>query len=600
MIRRLLPYWPTARTNATAGGAVIGVSIFFELLQPWPIKWLVDYVFGAQAPPLWLAGLLPGLGSGDPAAGITAVCSAILLLALLHRAGATIGQFFLIRAGARVVQSLRCHACDHLHRLSLAFHDRTRVGDSIYRVAHDAHAAQTLINGALVPMAMGMLMLAGALIIMIHVNALLTLTTLAVTPLFILTIRGFSRRINEQSRHYHESESALLATVQESVSSIRAVQAYTLEPQTRERFNEHCARTLEAQSRMTWTQLIYSACAGLAMAVGTALVVYVASHQALQGHLSVGDILVFVAYLGMLYQPMNALSQGASIIHSANAQLGRVFEIIDAVPEIRERPNASTLPVVRGALAFEQVRYAYAPDRPVLHGIDLSIAPGETVALVGRTGAGKTTLASLLLRFYDPAAGTIRLDGHDLRDLRLDWLRRQVGLVLQDPILFSASIAENILYGRPGATRPEVESAARRAQIHDFIRELPQGYDTLLGERGVNLSGGQRQRIALARAFLKDAPILILDEPTSALDAHTEEALLSALKDLMRARTTLIIAHRFSTVRLADRVVVLEHGRIVEQGAPAELLVRNGPYAALCRAQHGTLAEPILDDLIPG
>ena len=592
MFRRLIPYWRPARKETLAGGALLVLATLADLLQPWPIKWLVDYVFGNRPPPEALTAVWPAFARHDAAGGIIAVCVSILVLAVLYRTALTIGHFFLVRAGARLVQQLRCHACEHLHRLSLAYHDRTKVGDSLYRVAYDSHAAQSLLNGALVPIVTGVLVLAGAVFFMVRMNPWLTLVTLAVAPLFLLIIRGFSRQIDEQSRRYHENESALVATVQESLSSIRAIQAFTLEPETELRFRNQSEQSLGANQRMTRTQLIYSACAGLAVALGTASVVGFAGHQILQGRMTVGDTLVFLAYLGMLYQPMTTFSQSASVIQSASAQLRRVFQIIDAVPDIKDRPNAKTMPTTAGAVAFRDVTFHYEAGQPVLRGVELNIAPGQVVAIVGRTGAGKTTMASLLLRFYDPIGGAILLDGHDLRDLQLNWLRRQVSVVLQDPILFSATIGENIAYGRPGATPEQIAEAARRAQADEFIRALPDGYDTMLGERGVNLSGGQRQRISIARAFLKNAPVLILDEPTSALDTHTEQALLVCLRELMRGRTTFIIAHRLSTVRQADVIVVIENGRIVERGNHDELLRTGQIYASLYRSQWGEAAEP--------
>jgi ATP-binding cassette, subfamily B, bacterial len=599
MLSRLAAYWRAAKGETVTGAALLVLAASVELLQPWPIKWLVDYVFGTQPTPHWLANIWPVLGTDNLAGGITAVCTSILLLAILYRCGLTIGHFFLVRAGARVVQRLRCHACEHLHRLSVAYHDKTKVGDSLYRVAYDSHAAQALINGAIVPIASGTLMLIGAVIIMLQINLVLTLTTLAAAPLFILIIRGFGKTIDRQSRRYHESESALVSSVQESLSSIRAIQAFTLEPQTSEKFYQQSKLSLSANEKMTRTQLLYSACAGLAVSIGTAAVVWVAGHQVLNGNLSIGDILVFLAYLGMLYQPMNTFSQSASVIQSASAQLRRVFEVIDAVPDIQDRPHARTLPTLRGSVEFQHVSFSYEPGRPVLDGINLKAEPGQIVALVGRTGAGKTTLASLLLRFYDPTDGAVLLDGHDLRDLKLSWVRGQISVVLQDPILFSTTVAENIAYGLPGATMDQIRKASERAQADEFIRTLPNGYETVLGERGVNLSGGQRQRLSIARAFLKNAPILVLDEPTSALDVHTEEALLFALKELMKGRTTFIIAHRLSTVRQSDLVVVLENGHIIEKGSHSALLQRDSVYAGMYSSQHETRAPSSLVPALP-
>jgi ATP-binding cassette subfamily B protein len=585
MLRRLTHYWQSAKREMLTGGTILGFATLVELAQPWPVKWLVDYVFGNQPAPAWLASLWPAFAEHQMASSITFVCGAILGLAVLHRLGVMGGNFFLLRAGARVVQQLRCHAFDQLHRLSVAYHDRTKIGDSLYRVAYDAHAAQTLLNGALVPMATGLLVLIGAIILMLQINVALTFVTLAVTPAFFVIIRAFGGRIDQQSKQYHESESALVASVQESLAAIRAIQAFTLEPETRQRFSEQSECSLRASQRLTRSQLAFGACAGLAVALGTAAVVWVASRQAMQGRMSVGDILVFLAYLGMLYQPMNTFSQSAGVIQAARAQLRRVFEIIDAVPDITDRPEARDLTTVRGVIEFRDVAFHYSPDQPVLRGINLKVEPGQVVAIVGKTGAGKTTMASLLLRFYDPTQGALLLDGQDFREIKIASLRQQVSVVLQDPILFAATIGENIAYGRPGATMSEIQEAARRAQADEFIRTLPHGYQTLLGERGVNLSGGQRQRLSIARAFLKNAPILILDEPTSALDSQTEQALLTCLRELMHGRTTFVIAHRLSTVRDASQIVVLEAGEIVEQGTHDELLRRDTRYARMYQAQ---------------
>ncbi|MEX2214877.1 MAG: ABC transporter ATP-binding protein [Phycisphaeraceae bacterium] len=585
MLRRLLPFWRSARRDTLVGTILLTLAAGIELLHPWPMKWLVDYVFGQQEAPAWLASLFPAFADRGAAGMIVSICITVLMLAVVHRTVHLISQYLLIRAGGKIVAQLRCATCEHLHRLSLTYHDKSKVGDSIYRAAYDTTAALSLVSQALAPALTGILVLTGILLVMSSIDWMLTLVTLAIAPCFFLLIRGFGKRIERCSKDYHERESALVSTLQESLSSIRAVQAFSREPQLNQTINEQTGRSLGALQRQVFVQLLFGSAVGLAMAVGTAGVVGVGAWRVVSGYLTIGDILVFLAYMGMLYQPMNAFSQCANVVHTARTQLGRVFEVLAIQPQVVDRPDAVTLPQVRGGIAFEDVAFEYEPGRPVLTDINLSVEPGQIVALVGRTGAGKTTFASLLLRFYDPIAGQVLLDGRDLRDLKLTWLREQISVVLQDTILFSATVAQNIAYARPSASPAEVEAAARRAQADEFIRDLPQGYETMLGERGVNLSGGQRQRLAIARAFLKNAPILVMDEPTSALDSHTERALVAAMRELMHGRTTFIIAHRLSTVRMADVIVVLDEGRIVEQGSHEDLLNSDSAYRRLHESQ---------------
>jgi ATP-binding cassette subfamily B protein/subfamily B ATP-binding cassette protein MsbA len=578
MLRWLYPYWRPARRDTLGGIGLLLLAGVLELLLPWPIKWLVDYVFGGRPAPAALVRL--GF-STDPGRAIAWVCLAILVLGVTHKAMHMLSQFLLIRAGLLLVQGLRCHASDHLHRLSLRYHDRTKVGDSIYRAAYDSYAAQSLLSGVVAPMTTGVVILAGILAVMARLDAVLTAIALAVAPLLGLTIWGFGRGIERLSKRYHEQESALFSTMQETLSSIRFVQAYTREAATSARVGDQVGRSLASSQRLALTQLAFSACVGLTMAAGTAAAVYVGAWRVIEGRLLPGDVLVFLAYLGMLYTPVNAFAQSSAVLRSARTQLARVFEILATVPEVADRPGALELPHVRGHVEFRGVGFAYEPGQWVMRALDVVVPPGSLVAIVGRTGAGKSTLASLLLRFYDPDEGAVSLDGHDLRGLRLDWLRRHVSLVLQDAILLSGTIAENIGCGRHGATREQIVNAARRAQADEFIQTLPDGYETMLGERGVNLSGGQRQRLALARAFLKDAPLLVLDEPTSALDAQTEDALLESMRTLVRDRTTFVIAHRLSTIRGADLILVLDEGRVVERGSHEMLMSRDTAYRRL-------------------
>jgi ATP-binding cassette, subfamily B, bacterial len=580
MFRKLAPYWWPARWRTAAGIAVLLGAAGVELLLPWPVKWLVDYVLGTQPPPAWLVRIWPPTAAASRADALLGVCLVAVILAVAHRLATFASQMLLIGVGGELVRQLRCRGYEQFCRLSLAYHDRTRIGDSLYRIAYDTQAAMSLVSGALVPLLQSSLILAGILIVMVRMDLVLTLVAAAMAPVFWGCIRLFSTKIEQASRRYHENESVLLSTVQESLSSMRTMQAFTREPDTSLRFSAQARESFSIHLRLVRTQLLFSSSIGLALAGGTAVALWVGAHRVLAGQLSAGDVLVFLAYLGMLYQPLNSVSQGASILQSSRAQLGRVFEVLDASAEIADRPGAAPLARVRGDVEFRDVSFAY-DQQPILRKIAFAVQPGEIVALVGPTGAGKSTLASLLLRFYDPTDGAVLLDRCDLRDLPLGWLRRQVSVVLQDALLLSGTIRDNIAYGRPDAPLDDIQDAARKAQAHEFIVALPEGYDTNVAERGVNLSGGQKQRLAIARAFLKNAPVLVLDEPTSALDVQTEEALLTALQSLMNGRTTFIIAHRLSTVRLADRIIVLHQGSLLEQGSHDELIRSDSFYRRL-------------------
>jgi ATP-binding cassette subfamily B protein/subfamily B ATP-binding cassette protein MsbA len=490
-----------------------------------------------------------------------------------------------------MVFRLRCRLFDHVQRLSLAFHDATPVGDSLYRVAWDSYAAQTIFNSGLVPVLTAAATLAGILFMMTQQDTVVTLVALAVCLPLALLIRQLDRPMTVHSLRVHERESDVSARVQETLVGIRAVQAFGREEFEGARFRQHAQASLAANVRLTAIQTGSQALAGTLMAAGAVAVIFLAARRALEGQMTAGDVVLTAAYVAMLYRPLETLTYTAGTLQSATAGARRVLAVLDTKPDVVEASDAVEFPGrARGHVRFEGVDFAYRDGHPVLRDIDLDVPAGQTVALVGASGAGKTTLASLLLRFYDPDAGRVSLDGRDLKALTLASLRRNVALVLQDPVLFGATIGENIAYGRPGATFEEIRGAAHAAGAHDFVTALPHGYETAIGERGVLLSGGQRQRLSIARAFLKDAPILILDEPTSALDAETEAMLLTTLRRLMRGRTTLIIAHRLSTVRDADRIVVLAKGRIVESGTQADLLARDSAYARLHRLQFA--AEP--------
>jgi len=423
--------------------------------------------------------------------------------------------------------------------------------------------------------------------VMARMDLGLTLLALAVAPLMAGTSFALGRPIRRAARRRREIESRIQAHVQRILGAVQVVQAFAQEDREERRFRDCTESALRSQRRLTLAAGLYNLASGLILTLGTGAVLWVGARHVLDGRLSVGGLVVFLAYLTVLQGQLKAFTGIYGTLQEVGAGVDRVLEVFDAGPEVADRPGATPLPAARGHVRLEEVTFGYEPGRPVLRRVSVEALPGQTVAVVGATGAGKSTLVSLVARFFDPWEGRVTLDGHDLRDVRVKSLRARVGLVPQEPFLFPFTLAENIAYGRPGATRAEVEAAARAANAHAFVERLPRGYDTVLGERGVTLSGGERQRLSIARALLKDAPVLILDEPTSALDAETEGLLLEALRRLMAGRTTLLIAHRLSTIRHADQIVVLDEGRVAERGTHAELLARGGLYAHLHNTQYG-------------
>jgi ATP-binding cassette subfamily B protein/subfamily B ATP-binding cassette protein MsbA len=566
-----------------AGLALLVGSTAAALLQPWPLKLVIDSVLGSEPPPALLA-------TASRPALLGVLVAVVIALQIVVGALAMLGTNFVIRAALRMVFRLRCALFEHLQKLSLSFHDATKVGDSLYRVAWDTYAVQTLLNNAIVPATTATLTLVGIAVVMALRDWRVTVAALAIAGPLVMLIRRLDRPMTRYSLRVHERESDVSSRVQEALIAIRAVQAFAREPLERERFERQAAASLHANLHLTLLQTGSQMVVSVLMAVGTAAVLWLAGRRALEGALTPGDVVLLAAYLVMLYKPLETLAYTAVAVQGAAAGARRVLALLDVRPDVTDAPGAAPLPGrAFGGLAFEHVTFAYGAGEPALRDVSLDVRPGEVVAIVGASGAGKTTLASLVVRFYDPQVGRITLDGYDLRALTLRSLRENVALVLQDPIVFGATIRENIAYGRPAATAEDVERAARAANAHEFIAALPEGYATVVGERGVTLSGGQRQRVAIARAFVKDAPVLILDEPTSALDAENERAILEALARLMKGRTTLIIAHRLSTIRHADRIVVLEGGGVVEQGTHTELLARPRVYARL----HSLQAAPV-------
>jgi ATP-binding cassette subfamily B protein/subfamily B ATP-binding cassette protein MsbA len=510
------------------------------------------------------------------------LCLCLVIVAVNFLAGLLnlVTNLIFVRVGLQSLLKLRTELYAYLQALPLKYHDARRSTDSSFRVAYDSQAIQSIYSKGTFIFS-SVITLASTLGLMLRLDWELTLVALGIMPLVVLAIYVFARRIRSESTTIQERESDLLAVAQEGLTSIRMVHAFGREEYEVAQFRTRATHSLEASMRFTGTQMKSSLVIGTLMALGTAAMYYLGSVHVLHAGLSLGALTVLSSYLVMLYQPLEALTYTTWALEGAAAGAQRCFEILDHEDDVQDAPGARTIAGTRGELAFEQVDFAYDPSRLILEGIDLEIGSGQTVAFVGGTGAGKSTLLSLAPRFYDPTRGRLLLDGQDLRTITKRSLRQQISIVLQDTVLFSTTIRENIAYGRPEASEEEIVQAATRAQAHDFIMQMAEGYTAQVGERGGHLSVGQRQRIGLARAFLKNAPILLLDEPTSALDPTTEAAIMETIKELMQGRTTLIITHRIATVHDMEKIVVLRNGRVVEVGAGPELVARGGAYAEL-------------------
>src|ERR687886_312299 len=562
----LRPYWKylIVALLATLGDAAAG------LLQPWPLKMVFDSVLargGVIAPqhlPPALAHLVDALfGAGQ--------------LSVLY--------FAMARVANWVLYDLRRRLYWHVQHLSLSYHDERRVGDLMSTVTGDVQLVQDMIAEGVIDFVINVLMLVGMTVVMFAINWRFALLALSIAPFLFVVVYRFTRRSKKASRAVRKQEGRISSMVQEVLSSMRVVQAYTREDYEQKRFEQENQRRVVAGIQVSTLKAALTPLVELLVAVGTALVMWYGAREVLAGRLTAGELLVFLAYLSRLYGPMRNLSKFSDVMFRASVGLERIYGVLETQREVRDLPDARPAGPLRGHIEFEHVSFAYGTGAPPLKDISFSVEPGQVVALVGSTGAGKTTLASLIPRFADPSQGSVRVDGCDVRSYTLASLRSQIALVLQETILFYGTVRDNIAYGRPEATLEEIIAAAKAANAHEFITALPEGYDTLIGERGVNLSGGQRQRIALARAIIREAPILLLDEPTTGLDASSEALVVQGMARLMENRTVLVIAHRLSTINRADLILVLEHGEIVERGTHQELLARGGRYAELYELQ---------------
>jgi ATP-binding cassette subfamily B protein len=572
ILRYYRPFWP--QTAVGLFFSLIGIGL--NLLKPWPFKIIVDDIL--PNPKLALVNH-PTFGS---VSGLVLIlCVALIVIQFLWGIINWITNYLFVKIGLQALLNLRTDLYAYLQSLSLKYHDARRSSDSSFRVAYDSQSIQTIYNKGFTNIFGSVITLVGTFVIMLRMDWQLALLSLAVVPLLFGAIYFFAHRIRSQSTSIQEQDSAMLAQAQEGLGAIRMVHAFGREEFEVSQFHERAHESLQANLRLTLTNVNSALVIGTLTAVGTAAMYYIGTMHVLAGTLTLGSLLVFIPYLLMLYQPLESLTYTAWAMEGATAGAKRCFEVLDREDDVKDSPNAIAITETKGAIALQNITFAYAQDRHVLHDIDLQIPSNEIIALVGGTGAGKSTLLSLVPRFYDPTCGVVTLDGRDLRSMTKKSLRANIAIVLQDTLLFSTTVRENIAYGRPDATDEEIVDAAKRAQADDFIRQLPDGYESSVGERGGHLSVGQRQRIGIARAFLKNAPILLLDEPTSALDPTTEAAIMETIKELMRGRTTLIATHRLATIHRVDQIVVLERGRVVEQGRGEELVAHGGVYAKL-------------------
>jgi ATP-binding cassette, subfamily B, bacterial len=578
ILRYLRPHW----LLATPVLILIVVSGLTDLLGPWPIKVLVDYALGDHQVPSWLAAVV---GSQAERTTLLAVAVAAgLAIALLNNTLAVLNEYLQTRLEQRIVLDFRSDLFQHAQRLSLAFHDQKRSGMLIYAINGQGDAVAGLIM-VIPALGQSLITLVGMSVILVRIDWGLALLAMAVVPFMFFSLRYYANHIQDRLMHVKGMEAESLSIVHEAISMMRVIVAFGREPHEYRRFREQGFRAVNARVDVTVRQTMFSLAVNMTTAAGTAAVLGLGAYRVLEQRLTVGDLLVILAYIAAVYKPLEAITNTLGRIQD-NIVSGRLaFDLLDLEPEVKESPQARVMEQCRGGVVFDNVSFCYQGRKDTLNNISFQAQPGQRIAIVGPTGAGKTTLISLLPRFYDPTAGRILLDDIDIRHLTLKSLRAQISLVQQEPLLFSGTIAQNIHYGRLDASDEDVIEAARAANAHDFIMRLPKQYETELGERGAKLSGGERQRLCVARAFLKNAPILILDEPTSAIDSKTEAVILEALDRLMFGRTSFMIAHRLSTVHHADLMLVLDQGRLLQCGVHEQLLAEPGLYRQLHEMQ---------------
>ncbi len=576
--RDLYPHWPRLLAALVCA---LGYTAM-RVAEPWPLKFIFDNVLIDR--PLHTPFPWVNQAVGQDRMRILATATGtILLLAVVRGVFYYFQSVLTGRVGQEVVLKIRRRLFAHLQRLSLRFHDQSSTGDLLTRLTGDVNNLRELLVSSLLSLVSETIVVVGFLAMMFVMDWRLALVAVVTIPVIFTLVSVYSRRIRQAAREQRRREGDLAALAHQTLSGIHVVQMFAREREENEKLRVLNKRSLRAGLKTTRLEARLNQGVELSVALGMALTLWFGTTQVIAGRLTPGELIVFVAYMQSFYRPLRRISRVTERASKASSCVDRITEVLDREPDVRDGHQPA--PAFRGEIRLGGVGFAYADGTPVLHDIDLTIAPGQTVALVGPSGAGKSTILSLVSRLYDPAEGTVRIDGHDVRMLTLESLRDQISVVPQDGMLFSGTIRENIVYGKPDATDAETVAAARAANIHDFIQTLPEAYDSIVSERGVSLSGGQRQRLAIARAMVKDAPIVLLDEPTTGLDAQAEELVMEALDRLLSGRTAIVIAHRLATIRRADRIVVVDEGRIVQSGTHAELLGDDGRYRNLYELQ---------------
>ena len=578
MLQYLRPY----RKRVALLSVLLVSEIVLGVLQPWPFAIVLDNVFGGHGFPARIAPWITAITHDSRGVLLVLVVVAGVVLQIVNQFVSAYGTQVQVDTGQRMVYDLRGKLFAHLTALGLNHHITTSTADAVYRVDVDAYAIENLVMSGLFPLATSTIALAVMFGMMLRFNVTIALLSLTVVPFMYLCLRYYTKTLVNREERVKELEAKLLGRLYETFSAIKLVKSFAREPYELQRYATSGEKTMGARIAITWQQSLFSVVVSTITILGTALVVIVGGSYVMSGRLTVGQLTIVIYYLAAVYGPLSAIAHTTGQLQGALAGAKRVRAMFALVPETVDAPGAIDATDITGEIRVENVGFTYPNGARVLHDITFAAKPGEVIALVGLTGAGKTTLVSLIPRFYDPTLGRVTIDGVDVRQYRVRSLREKIAIVLQDPVLFQGTIADNLRYGRLDATDEEIEQAARAAHAHEFISRLPKGYQTEIAQAGGSLSGGERQRLSVARAILKDAPILILDEPTSSLDSISEEIVFAALRRLRAGRTTIVIAHRLSTVRDADRILVLDDGQIAAQGRHEELLKSSRLYRRMC------------------